>query len=400
MTILQRHFPDWLQAYLEYNADFEHPSVFSLWVGISVLAASTSRQVWFPFGASKIWPNLFITFVGPSGCGKTQAMRKGRPLLDSLGIGISPDKTTGAKMLHKMSQAVVPAASTRDGMTKTPYMIYAEEFPSFLGDKAYASGLLADLTALWDCPEPAWIKTTMKDDYVAIPFPYICLLAGSTAQGLFDTLPHNTLGQGFTSRIIFVYSEYNPKRVPMPPYTDKHKEQFRMLQQDLAIIQQVVGPMMMTPAAEELWTDYYIKRVNPGDRFEDDRSQGFASREPVYVLKLGQVLSLSESNDRTIKMHHIQTAIDTLATVTEQLPLVYATMTPSPVIAGFSPIMKILEVAGRAVSHQELYRKMRFRLDPLQFKMAIEGLRQAGLLEVVYPEVEQGTTKPYYRKIT
>jgi len=294
-----------------------------------------------------------------------------------------------------MSQAVMPASLTRDGVVKTPYLIYAEEFPSFLGDKAYATGLLADLTALWDCPEPAWVKSTMKDDNIEIPRPYVCLLAGTTAQGLFDTLPHNTLGQGFTSRILFIYSEYNNKRVPMPPYGDKHKKRFDLLQEDLRQVQLTIGPMHLTPTAEELWTDYYIRRINPADRFEDDRSQGFASREPIYVLKLAEIFSLAESGDRAIKVYHIQTAIDTLATVTEQLPLVYATMTQSPVIGSFATILRIIETAGPYITHQNLYRKLRYRLDPIQFKLAMDGLvKQAGMVESIEVNGKQA-----YRRI-
>lgn len=394
---MTRHLADWITGYLEYTDDYEPPKAFNLWVALAVLASVSFRQVWFPYGNSKIWPNLYTVFVGPSGCGKTQAMRKGKPLLDSMGISFSPDKSTGAKLLHRMSQAVRPAVDTLDGVSKTPYVIYAEELPSFLGDKAYSSGLLADLTALWDCPEPAWIKSTMKDDNVIIPNPYVCLLAGSTPQGLFDTLPHNTLGQGFTSRVIFVYSEYGSKRVPIPGYEERHERLCNQLQEDLREVQRAVGPMKMTPLAEELWISYYLGRANPTDRFEDDRSQGFASREPIYILKLSQLLSLSESNDLTIKVHHVQTAIDTIQGVTEQLPLVYATMTQSPVLASYSPILKIIEAMEKGISHTALYRKMRYRLDPIQFKLALDGLQQAGMIEKFFPTQEM--TKPFYRRI-
>jgi len=394
---MSRYYSDWIKAYLEYTSDYEPPRAFNFWTAITILGMATCRQVWYPFGSTRIWPNLYVVFVGPSGCGKTQAMRKGKPLIDCLDIPMSPDKSTGAKLLHRMSQAVQSPAMTKDNVMKTPYLIYAEEFPSFLGDKAYTTGLLADLTALWDCPEPAWTKSTMKDDNVQIPHPYVCLLAGTTAQGLYDTLPHNTLGQGFTSRIIFVYSEYNDKRVPLPPYTSQHKEQFAHLQEDLRQIQSSIGPIKMTVLATELWTDYYMKRGHPTDRFEDDRSQGFASREPIYVLKLAQIMSLSESNDMTIRVHHIQTAIDAVQAIVDQLPLVYATMAQSPVIGSFSTIQKIIEKAGVSISHTALYRKMRYRLDPIQFKLALDGLKQAGIIEVTYPDGNM--TKPHYRRI-
>ena len=396
-SIAKRHFTDWVAGYLDYTAEYEPPPAYNLWTALSVLSTAASRQVWFPFGNSRIWPNLYTVFVGPSGCGKTQAMRKGKPFIDCLDIPMSPDKSTGAKLLHRMSQAVQPAGNTRDGILKTPFLIYAEELPSFLGDKAYTSGLLADLTALWDCPEPAWVKSTMKDDNVSIPNPYVCLLAGSTPQGLFDTLPHNTMGQGFTSRIIFVYSDYNNKRVPVPPYTSKHKELFTQLLEDLQAIQSTVGPMQMTISAEELWTSFYTNRGNPVDRFEDDRSQGFASREPVFILKLAQLFSLAESNDKVIRVYHVQTAIDTLAAVTAQLPLVYATMTQSPILASYTGILNIIEKAGSSISHHQLYRKMRYRLDTFQFKMALEGLMQAGMVERLY--LDGDMTKLYYRCI-
>ena len=99
----------------------------------------------------------------------------------------------------------------------------------------------------------------------------------------------------------------------------------------------------------------------------------------------------------TIRVHHIQTAIDAVQAIVDQLPLVYATMAQSPVIGSFSTIQKIIEKAGVSISHTALYRKMRYRLDPIQFKLALDGLKQAGIIEVTYPDGNM--TKPHYRRI-
>ena len=196
-----RKLTNWYEAYQEYTEDFEPPKIFHKWSAIAGLSSLTGRKVWVQEGNRKLYPNLYVILVGPPGCGKGQSMRELRPFLQAAGVRISPDKLTAAKMIKAISESQV--AHPTLGLI-TPYMIWAEELPSFLGGDAYESGMISDLTALYDSPDEFRKETKTRGDDL-IPNAYLVVFAATTSQGITDSLPSGTIGQGFTSRLMFVY---------------------------------------------------------------------------------------------------------------------------------------------------------------------------------------------------
>jgi hypothetical protein len=144
---IKRQLGSWLAGYEEFTEDFEPPRIFNRWVGLLTLAAATQRRVWLEDANNAIYPNLFVVLVASSGVGKTSAMREALPFIEAaLGSKhISPSKITAAQFAKQfgLAQKIDP----RLGIY-TPYLVWAEEFPSFLGNDAYKSGMIADLTTL------------------------------------------------------------------------------------------------------------------------------------------------------------------------------------------------------------------------------------------------------------
>ena len=107
--------------------------------------------------------------------------------------------------------------------------------------------MLSDLTTLYDCPD-TWTKETATQGCPVIPGAYVCMLAASTAQGLSDTIPSGTVGQGFTSRLIFACSDYALKRVEEKPWGKKQQKLFAALQSDFVLISKCRGAIQLRSA--------------------------------------------------------------------------------------------------------------------------------------------------------
>lgn len=355
---------------------WEPPAVFNTWVGLAVLSAATQRRVYLDEGNTKLYPNLFVVLVAPSGVGKGQSMRAAIPLMEASGVTVSPDKLTAARFLQSMQ-----AATKMDGQGMvTPYVIWAEEFPSFLGSDAYKSGMLADLTAIYDCPTE-WTKETKNKGHDRLVRPYPVMLAGTTAQGLFDVLPPGAASQGFTARLMFVHASYNTHRTPEKLWTSMHEKLQAALAADIRHIAELQGAMQLTEIAKTLWIDYYMYRPSPQDEFGDIRLQGYAARKPLYIKKLAMLLSVSESDRLVVEAHHIEAAKTLLEDVDRGLREVYSEMAPSSVVQHYSKIVRKLKRKGGSMAHSELMRYFAYALDAREFREAMDALRDMGLVE-------------------
>lgn len=373
----KRRSRNWLATYQDFTSLWEPPAVFNTWVGLSVLSAATQRRVYLDEGNAKMYPNLFVVLVAPSGVGKTTAMRVGMPFIEASGVTVSPAKITAARLLQNMQSAV----KADDTGVSMPYVIWAEELPSFLGSDAYKSGMLADLTAIYDCPEE-WSKETKNKGHDKLSRPYPVMLAGTTAQGIFDVLPPGAASQGFTARLLFVYANYNSQRVPERAWTVMHERLQTALLHDIRHIAELAGPMTLTDIAKTLWIDYYMYRPSPQDEFGDVRLQGYASRKPFYIKKLAMLLSLSESDALVIEAHHIEAAKALLDEVDTGLREVYSEMAPNSVVQHYTKIVKKLKRMGGTAKHSELMRYFAYALNGREFHEAMEALQSMGLLEI------------------
>lgn len=396
---IKRQLRSWLEAYEEFTEDFEPPKIFNRWVGLLTLAAATQRRVWLEDANNAIYPNLFVVLVASSGVGKTSAMREALPFIEAaLGSKhISPSKITAAQFAKSFGMA--QKADPQMGIY-TPYLVWAEEFPSFLGSDAYKSGMIADLTTLYDCP-PRWVKETKGQGIDDLVLPYLCLGAGTTAQGIFDVLPPGTVTQGFTARIMFIHAVYNSKRVVEKPWTAKHIKLKELLLNDIRAIAQLAGPMKFSDIARTLWTDYYLYRPQADQEFADTRLQGYAARKPFYVKKLAVLLSISESDALVVEAEHVERAFGMIAEIDDSLRRVYEDIAPSAIIQSYSKIIrKLRQAPNHVLSRTMLQRNFAYVLSKKEFDEAMDALADMGLIEIEHVGAANSIRMTRYYKLT
>ena len=90
----------WLEKYLEYTEDQESPSIFHLWVGLSLISAVLGRRVWIDRGYYFLFPNLYVVLVA----GSARARKS-----TALGIGVGLLKKAGVDV-NIISQKITPEA--------------------------------------------------------------------------------------------------------------------------------------------------------------------------------------------------------------------------------------------------------------------------------------------------
>ena len=318
-----RQLGNWINAYMEYTRATESPQAYHFWTAVTVLGSATARQVSFNFNYFTIFPNFYTILVGPSGVRKSAASGIGMRIAESAGIKKFSDKITGAALIKDLAECTVKRITGNVVQLCSPMLIYASELGVFMGPDAYSSGVVADLTDLYDCPRK-WEKKTISRGTEEIIGPYVSLFAATTPTALKACIPPDAVGQGFTSRILFVWADKRKQRVPFPELDAGNKMLEVNLVKDLQHISTLKGDFEFTTAGFEVYRNNYLQRPEPEEEFEDERLRGYASRKDMHLIKLCMALSLAERDDLKIDAGHVNTAIESFKWLDEGLPAVFA----------------------------------------------------------------------------
>lgn len=318
-----RQLANWIRGYMEYTRATESPEAYHFWTAVTVLGAATARQVSLNFNYFTIFPNFYTILVGPSGVRKSAAAGIGMRLAEEAGIKKFSDKITGAALIKDLAECTVKRINGTNIQLCSPMLIYASELGVFMGPDAYSSGVVADLTDLYDCPKK-WEKKTISRGTEEIIAPYVSLFAATTPTSLKACIPPDAVGQGFTSRILFIWASKRKQRVPLPEFDAGTKMLEVNLVKDLQHIAGLRGTFEFTTRGFETYRNHYLSRPEPEEEFEDERLRGYASRKDMHLLKLCMALSVADRDDLTITEKDVDAAIDAFKWLDEGLTSVFA----------------------------------------------------------------------------
>ena len=394
-----RNLNHWLKAYMEFTRDTESPDAYHFWVGATLISSATRRQVYLDMNYFRIYPNLYTILIGPSGARKSIAASIGMQLAESVGIRKFSDKITGAALIRDLSEASEKRVDDKKGEVElcSPVLIYASELGVFMGPDAYGSGVIADLTDLYDCPSK-WEKKTISRDSEMVIAPYVTMLAASTPQTLKDVIPTGAVGQGFTSRILFIWAGGRRKRVPIPNWGVEHESIRRNLIHDLGEISKVRGIFKFSPQGLNEYQRHYLNRPEPEDEFEDERLRGYSSRKDIHTLKLAQILSLSDGDSLVITEREILGAIDAIHWLDTGLANVFAGHGHTASSEDTVRVFRQVE-AGTArlgwISRTELMKRNFSNLNAHEFAIVIQTLTESGAIAEDVTTIKGNVEKVY-----
>ena len=242
---------NFLQDYTALYKSTEIPERFTLWCGIAGISAMLSRKVWMNMGTYTIYPNMYIVLVASPGQSRKSAAVSN---MEKLLILTEPSPNlVGNEMTVQGLFDALQEVETDDSSNflKKTSIGYAtiDELVNFLNKKSYEQGLGHFLLKLYDCP-PIYESITRGRGKLSLKNACFGFLAGTTLPLLRRAIPADAVGDGLTSRIIFVYNE--KKGVPslFTSLTEKQKEIEESLVRTLSKISQYSGEIQITDEAK------------------------------------------------------------------------------------------------------------------------------------------------------
>lgn len=288
---------DLQSMYLDYVDDTEPPIVFHRWSFLTGVSALLGRNCYLPFGEGRIFPNLYTMLVGNPGTRKSSAVKPIKRLLTDLGYQkFAFDRTSKEKFLEDLaydgfegeapdSNSVMENLFGSSGEEPKQVFILQDEFNVFIGNGNIEFLSLLGTLWDWDDEKNCFNQRFKNSKSISIYQPTVTLLGGNTHTGIAQAFPVESLGQGFMSRMLLVFSEPSGKKITFPKKPPETVRQ-KLLERMEKTVASCHGEFTVTPKAERALDSIYrsFKGV------DDIRFQHYSTRRFTHLLKVCMVV--------------------------------------------------------------------------------------------------------------
>lgn len=301
--------PSFITDFVHLGRGTESPTIFMLWGALWTLSTALNRNAWIQWYPKKMWPNLYIVLVAPAGlCKKSTPIDFGRYLLEQSEL-YWPDNITGFKNSYRFITSKASPAGiylmlkperrifldggnivTATRSSKVTFCI--SELATLLSRQQYMTGIIDDITNLYDCPMKE-SEITQSRGIEPLEEVYITLAGAITPTGLEESLPPEALKGGFISRTVIVYQDLPTKIYPRPIHLEGYPTPEEVAQRLAWIANNHKGEYYFTPEAEDAFSEWYVEwksHIMAGDYAirEDEH------RRDVTLRKLSMLLRVAE----------------------------------------------------------------------------------------------------------
>jgi hypothetical protein len=403
-----------LETYLGFIENTETPRLLHIWAALSGISACMGRRCWLPFGTGNILPNEYVILCGPAGLRKSTALNiVGKILRENTHVRFAPDDTGGQRQgfisaiadafkdtdnendkeiisrLTKISTGSEAARSEVnlsdldcviselenlhiDARDPNTLYVHASEFNSVLGEGN--TQLMTFFQKMYDGdPYTYKLKTVTQELREAL----VGILGATTPAQIALSMPAEAVGQGFTSRCVFVYADQkHSRKIARPSLNYKLEEDLNATYS--FVFSQLNGPFFETPRAAKLLDEFYMRGVT----IQDPRFVHYSERRHTHLQKLCMAMAASR---RTSSIEEIDVrAADQLLLYTEQfMPDALGEYGMNKLGAAKQRLLDMLKSTSEPIPTTALYGMLSRDMTQLEFKTILLEFHNAGRATVV-----------------
>jgi len=315
------------------------------------------RKVFVKAFKRTLYPNLYILLVGGPGVGKTDALRNIREYWEHIpDLHIAPSSVSRASLTDALAAAnrsiLRPEAGSFEKFN--PLEVCAEEFGTFLSQ--YETEFMSSLNHLYDCIRYTEKKRSMKDPIV-IENPCLNIVAATTPAWLGGTLPDTAWAEGFSSRLLMVFSQ---ERIKIDPFSKEFVNESLQadLIEDLQSIHNLHGLIQFEEDFLPAFREWYMDDCPPIP--DHPKLEHYLPRRHVHFLKLCIIMSAARSSEQIIRMEDYHAAMNLLIDTEHFMPEVFKAIkynSDSNIIdEAYAFIWQLYAKDGKGVSVHRIYR--------------------------------------------
>lgn len=400
---MPRHFKNWLDAYLRHTASSEAPEHLHFWTGVSTLAGALRRRVWRNEHVFQWTPNFYIILVGPAGVvTKSTTIGLGMRLLTKIttptgskAIHFGPESMSWQALGMALQESAEVMLYEEEGeerkMPMAPITCSISELGTFL--RTQDSELTSFLTRMWDSQRDTFRHSTVASSKIEVENPWLNIIAATTPSWLKNNFPENLIGDGLTSRIVFVYAENKRHLVAYPSQRIVQRDYYQFeekLVEDLTIIANLAGPYNLTDEAMRWGTDWYDKHNSSRPtHMASDRYGGYIARKQAHLHKVAIVLAAAKRDALVIEKEDLLEAEQHLLQAEHSMIRVFES------IGLVDEAKKVAELVAYVRAYGWIEANMLWRscsniMMEKDFRQALRMACEAGLIKVETREGKRG----------
>lgn len=383
-----RILPDWIAAFCEFIDDTETPLLYAKWAAISGIASALRRKCQLSLGRQRTYPNLYVIFVGPPAkVAKSTSIDYITDLISEIpSIHLSAESNTRESLFQDLESSkdefILPNGSI---LISSNLTVISKEFEVFLGQKKENSKLLIALTDLFDGKATGsrpWKHRTKHSGSSTIPLPYLNIIGGTTPDSLARGLSSDSVGDGFTTRIIFVYQDKRPKDVPRPSWTTWHEERFKALLEDLNEISHIIGQYTLSESCCFEYDKWYVSQRHSIKICKDPAFAGWYERKPLFVRKLAMIYKASCDSGLILEWIDFQKAISIIEEIEVSMALAFRGVGRSDITADVDMVYTVIS-SRTSITDKELLSLTWRDVDSKKMDLVISTLSRSGLIRII-----------------
>lgn len=311
---------DWIDSFMSATDSVRSPESFRLWTGITTLAAILDRRAYTVLdGPDPLKPNMFTVLAGGPASGKSLMVTIARKLLSPLpDMFIAPDNPNKPTFLDALEQSARNAPDGMPSLFYCPMTVLCTEMGVLISK--YEADFVADLTTIYDNP-PNYTAPRRNAKSLNIEAPTLNMLMAATPDALGDIIPESAWGQGFTSRLIFVYGTAPDKRRKI--FSGAGSIDLTVLQKEIEVFYREINGEFSweedAQAAVEFW--YNDEKQAPVPNY--GRLVNYCGRRNEHLIKLSMISAVSAGNGMTVTLKDFRRAQNWLFSAEKTMPDVF-----------------------------------------------------------------------------
>ncbi len=194
--------------------------------------------------------------------------------------------------------------------------LMVDEWTAFM--HMYDDELVGGLTTFYDVVVPYEHHRRGKDIRIKIPRPQLNILAGSTPSNLIKFMPDFAWDQGFTSRVILVYSD---ERFVGDDFAVVRRDLPKEMIHDIKAINSLSGEFTVSKSFQSAVTEWRAQNEDP--KPNHPKLVHYNTRRRTHVYKLAMVAAIDRAGDLNLIVDDFRKALGWLAEAELTMPSLF-----------------------------------------------------------------------------
>lgn len=311
-----RRVHSWIESFIQSTIGLESPEIFRRWAAITTIAAVVEQKIYLQT-SSALHPNIYCFLVGHPGVGKTRTVRAARRYyLETPEPHVAPTSMTGASMVDALMACKRTFIRLPDPPLEYNSMyITADEMRAFM--HKYDEEAIGIMSAFYD-PDEYGQRRRGNDLKIKIKSPQLNVLCGTQPSSLLTFLPESAWEQGFTSRVIMVFSD---ERTIGDDFADHDSSLNPDLISDLSRMAGLMGKFEVTAEYRNAITNW--RNLGEPPLPTHPKLIHYATRRRVHLYKLSMVSAIDRSDTLLLTKDDFNRALGWIIEAESAMPEIF-----------------------------------------------------------------------------